>query len=184
MTPSVAVADWRTAPPRAAVHSAPSPASHRRGLAWRPSSRPCTAPRRLESGRTYGVDCRLRGHPPSPPVVTGPTIACPLSFTVRVFPNRHSARRARAGPGEGPSARGPTSDNAGYRKLSGDEDEWAGRVPQCRAQPRINSDRSARSASAPRCSTMMLSGSDTNHAKDRQASSLTEPLNAPSSRSA
>ena len=39
---------------------------------------------------------------------------------------------------------------AGYRKLSGDEDEWAGRVPQCRYQPRINSDRSARSASAPR----------------------------------
>ena len=29
------------------------------------------------------------------------------------------------------------------------------RVPQCRDQPRINSDRSARSASAPRCSTMM-----------------------------
>ena len=28
-----------------------------------------------------------------------------------LFPNRHSARRARAGPGEGPSARGPTSDN-------------------------------------------------------------------------
>ena len=30
MTPSVAVADRRTTPPRAAVHSAPSPASHRR----------------------------------------------------------------------------------------------------------------------------------------------------------
>ena len=28
-----------------------------------------------------------------------------------MFPNRHSARRARAGPGKGPSARGPTSDN-------------------------------------------------------------------------
>ena len=28
-----------------------------------------------------------------------------------MFPNRHSARRARAGPGEGPSARCPTSNN-------------------------------------------------------------------------
>ena len=47
----------------------------------------------------------------------------------KVRQNGHSARRARASPGEGPSARGPTSDNAGYRKLSGDEDEWAGGCP-------------------------------------------------------
>ena len=45
-----------------------------------------------------------------------------------LFPNRHSARRARAGPGEGPSARGPTSDNGRLSELSGDQDEWRGRV--------------------------------------------------------
>ena len=38
---------------------------------------------------------------------------------------------------------------AGYRKLPGDESEWTGRVPRCFHHPRINSDRSARSASAP-----------------------------------
>ena len=78
MTPSVAVADRRTTPPRAAVLSAPSPASHRRGLAWCPAPSPCAAPR----SRVHGVDCRLRGHPPSPPAVTGPITACPPSFTV------------------------------------------------------------------------------------------------------
>ena len=59
---------------------------------------------------------------------------------------------------------------AGYRKLTGAGEEWAGRVPQCRDQPRLNSDGSARSVSAPRCSTMMCSGSDMNHAKDRHPS--------------
>ena len=55
----------------------------------------------------------------------------------KVRQNGHSARRARASPGEGPSARGPTSDNAGYRKLSDAEDEWTGRVPRCFHHPRI-----------------------------------------------
>ena len=49
---------------------------------------------------------------------------------------------------------------------------------------RIKADNRAGLAPEPRCSTTMWSGSDMNQANDRHASSLTEPLNAASSRSA
>ena len=48
----------------------------------------------------------------------------------------------------------------------------------------INSDNRTCTVSAPRCSTTMWHGSDMNQAKDRHANSLTEALNAGSSRSA
>ena len=76
MLPRMAVAG-RTAAQLPAVHPAPA-IRHRRGLAWRPSPRPCTAPR----GRLHGIDARRSGHPLPPGCSTAPTIACPPSFTV------------------------------------------------------------------------------------------------------